>query len=52
MVADRRFCAVFRARGVEARPIAVDGTDHVAAASLAREIARSPIQEPGVSSCS
>jgi cytosine/adenosine deaminase-related metal-dependent hydrolase len=50
MVAERRFCAVFRACGVEARPITIDGTDHVAAAGLAREIARSPIQEPGVSS--
>ncbi|HEX7797281.1 MAG TPA: amidohydrolase family protein [Vicinamibacterales bacterium] len=52
MVAGHRFGAVFRARGVETQPIRVDGTDHVAAASLARDIARCPIQEPGVSSCS
>jgi amidohydrolase family protein len=51
-VADRRLCGVFRARGLEPRPITVDGTDHVADARLARDIARSPIQEPGVSSCS
>jgi cytosine/adenosine deaminase-related metal-dependent hydrolase len=52
IVAERRFCGVFGARGLEARPITVDGTDHVAAAGLARDIARCPIQEPGVSSCS
>jgi cytosine/adenosine deaminase-related metal-dependent hydrolase len=52
MVAERRFCSVFRAHGAEARPITIDGTDHVAAASLARAIARCPIQEPGVSNCS
>lgn len=51
-VADRRLCGVFRGRGVEARPIIVDGTEHVADAALARDIARSPIQEPGVASFS
>jgi hypothetical protein len=52
MVAERRFCAVFRAAGVEARPITIDDTEHVAEAGLARDIARCPIQEPGVSSFS
>jgi cytosine/adenosine deaminase-related metal-dependent hydrolase len=50
VIGDRGFCALFGARGVEARPIAIDGTEHVAAAALARDIARCPIQEPGVAS--
>jgi imidazolonepropionase-like amidohydrolase len=48
MVAVPRFCGLFGARGVEARPIAIDDTSHLAEAALARDIARSPIQEPGV----
>jgi hypothetical protein len=52
MVAERRFCAAFRAAGVEARPITIDDTEHVAEARFARDIARCPIQEPGVSSFS
>jgi cytosine/adenosine deaminase-related metal-dependent hydrolase len=50
MIADRRFCGMFAARGVEARPITIDDTEHVAEAALARAIARCPIQEPGVAS--
>ena len=50
MVADRRFCGLFDARGVEARPIAIDDTEHLAEAALARDIARCSIQEPGVAS--
>ena len=50
MVADRRFHELFRARHTEGRPIAIDGTDHLADAALARHIARCPIQEPGVTS--
>ena len=48
LVADRRFCGLFSARGVEARPIAIDGTDRLAEGGLARDIARCSIQEPGV----
>jgi cytosine/adenosine deaminase-related metal-dependent hydrolase len=50
VVADRSFCGVFAARGVDARPIVIDDTDHLAAATLARDIARCPIHEPGVAS--
>ena len=50
VIADRRFCGVFGARGVEVRPIAIDDTDHLAAAALAWDIARCPIHEPGVAS--
>jgi cytosine/adenosine deaminase-related metal-dependent hydrolase len=50
MIADRRFAGMFGARGVEARAIAIDETEHVADATLAREIARCPIQEAGVAS--
>jgi cytosine/adenosine deaminase-related metal-dependent hydrolase len=50
MIADRRFCGMFAARGVDARPITIDDTERVAEASLARDIARCPIQEPGVAS--
>jgi hypothetical protein len=50
MVADRRLCGLFGARGVEARPIAIDDTEHLAEAALARDIARCSIQEPGVAS--
>ena len=50
LIADRPFCGVFAARGVEVRPIVVDGIDRLAAAALARDIARCPIHEPGVAS--
>jgi hypothetical protein len=50
MIADRPFCGVFAARGVGARPIVIDGTDRLAAAPLASDIARCPIHEPGVAS--
>jgi cytosine/adenosine deaminase-related metal-dependent hydrolase len=52
VVAEHRMYQLFGARGVDARPITVDGTEHVATASLARAIARCSIQEPGVASCS
>jgi cytosine/adenosine deaminase-related metal-dependent hydrolase len=48
MIGDQRFRPVFNARGVDMRPVSVDGTEHVAAASLVRDIARCAIQEPGV----
>lgn len=51
VVTDRRLSEAFRARAVEALPIAVDGVRHVADANLALAIARCPIQEPGVTSC-
>ena len=50
MVADRRFRELFGARHTEGRPITIDGTEHLADAVVAREIARCPIQEPGVAS--
>ena len=50
MLADRRFCEMFAARGVGARPIAIDGSERLAEATLARDIGRCPIQEPGVAS--
>src|SRR5262249_36731033 len=52
VIADRPFCGVFAARGVDARPIVIDGSDRLAAAALARDIARCPIHEPGVASVS
>jgi cytosine/adenosine deaminase-related metal-dependent hydrolase len=50
VIAERRFCGLFAARGVEARPIAIDDTEHLAEAAFAREVARCSIQEPGVAS--
>jgi hypothetical protein len=50
MVADRRLVGLFGAREVEARPITIDDTEHLADAAVARQIARCPIQEPGVAS--
>ena len=50
VIGDRGLCALFGARGVDARPIAIDGIEHVAAAGLVRDIARCPIQESGVAS--
>jgi len=50
MVADRRFRELFGARHTEGGPITIDGTEHLADAVVAREIARCPIQEPGVAS--
>jgi cytosine/adenosine deaminase-related metal-dependent hydrolase len=49
VVGDRDFAdAVFVARRVAARPLAVDGTSKLADASLVRRIEGCPIQEPGV----
>jgi cytosine/adenosine deaminase-related metal-dependent hydrolase len=50
MVADRRLCGVFGARRTEAWPIVIDDTEHFAEAAFARDIARCPIQEAGVTS--
>jgi cytosine/adenosine deaminase-related metal-dependent hydrolase len=52
LVADRRFSRIFRARGTDARSIAIDDTEHLADASIANEIAKCPIHEPGVASFS
>jgi amidohydrolase family protein len=48
IVAAPELADVFRARWISARPIAVDGSRRLAAASLARAIAACPIREPGV----
>lgn len=40
--------AIFRARGIGVGRVAVDGTERLASARLAKAIARSPIGEPGV----
>ena len=48
MVASPALRAVFDARRAAARSIRVDGAERLAAAPLARTIARCPIREPGV----
>jgi len=50
LLAAPRLRGVFAARGVETLPVAIDETDYLAEATLARDIARCPIQEPGVTS--
>ena len=50
MVSAPRFCGVFKARRVGAGSIAVDGVERLAERALARDIARCPIQEDGVTS--
>jgi cytosine/adenosine deaminase-related metal-dependent hydrolase len=48
VVADPKLRAVFRARRVAARRVAVDEAERLAAAPLARRMASCPIPEPGV----
>ena len=50
IVGAQRFGGVFKGRRVDARPIAVDGVERLAERALARDIARCPIQEDGVTS--
>jgi hypothetical protein len=50
IVGAQRFSGVFKARRVDARAIGVDGVERLADRVLARDIARCPIQEEGVTS--
>jgi hypothetical protein len=50
LIATRRFCGVVRERAGEPRPLTIDGVEHIAAASLVRDLGRCAIQEPGVAS--
>lgn len=50
MVGDRRFSGLFKARNIETRVIAIDGMERLASVRLAKDIARCPIHERGVTS--
>lgn len=48
MIGDPRFAPLFRSRGVNTRTVVIDGVEKIADSGIARRIAASPIQEPGV----